>query len=181
MTDKGMNPDHVEDGIPVYYVPRGPNYYDFDEEIIVLDSYLLDYPDAHEWVLSHERGHADPANQSFLGWLRYELHIDIQHHFSTSPAVTQYREYSNQRTNEQRGHPKYTVAKIFRSIWNIGFAGLRPVYHYPKLSLAFSLLIAGVIFSKATTRALSHIAPLLILGGFVVLFLLLIGSRGESA
>lgn len=100
----------------VLYVPGATNYYDPDENVIILDSNLTEHPDAHDHVLQHELGHADPRHQSFTGFLSYEFRHDIDLYFSTTDGVEAFRTYHDERDTPDT---KYVIGNIIRSAWVI--------------------------------------------------------------
>jgi|GEM_PF-2194615 len=81
----------VESEPEVIYIPGAQNRYDYEENVVVLDSRLKDYPRAHDLIKEHEFGHVEA--QSSLQLLLHELRADIRISFGRDSAVEEVREY----------------------------------------------------------------------------------------
>jgi hypothetical protein len=109
----------------VIYVPGGPevNRYYRDENVIVLDEALKDYPDAHEIVLEHELEHAR-QNSNGTGvreHLVHEFQTDFLLYVSTSEKAETMREYLEGESPDRREAAReafWTMMDVVRSLWN---------------------------------------------------------------
>jgi len=103
--------------VPVYYVPGAVNRYEPKHDVVVLDSDLREYPDAHRHVLQHEIGHAREENQSLRGFISYELRHDLEYHFSNSDAVMQAQEYYGDQT--EAAPDEVVIGNAVRDLCNL--------------------------------------------------------------
>lgn len=91
MSDEEPSPE-------IIYVPGAENHYKYEHNVIVLDSQLREYPDAHDLIKSHELAHAEC--DSVFDHLRLELKTDIRHYFSTDRDLVEVRRYLQERDSE---------------------------------------------------------------------------------
>ncbi|WP_152436594.1 hypothetical protein [Halosimplex carlsbadense] len=105
--------------LEVYYIPGAENRYEHDRDLIILDSKLKeDYPQAHDYILEHERQHHD---ETVFGFLIHEFRSDFRIHFSTDPTMREVRKYisSTSASSGMRFYEKVgrSVVKFARWIW----------------------------------------------------------------
>lgn len=109
----------------VIYVPGGPevNRYHRDENVVVLDEALKDYPEAHEIVLEHELEHArqNSNGASVREHLAHEFHTDVLLYVSTSEKAETMREYLHEESGDTRQAAEaafWESMELLRSLWN---------------------------------------------------------------
>lgn len=85
----------MSDDTEIVYVPGSPNYYDYENDVIVLDARLEEYPLAHEVIREHELAHAEC--EGTLDHLLLELRTDFWGAFATDDRAKATREYLNDR------------------------------------------------------------------------------------
>jgi len=128
-----MPPDetHTIDGetVEVYYIAGERNRYKPEENIIILDEELQDWPTAHDVIKQHELDHAKTENQTVVGLLSHELKADLRHYFSPSEEWQQTRTYLNE---QPAGGVKpwllHGGVEFLRGVWTTVFIPLHGVY-----------------------------------------------------
>lgn len=117
--------ESIDEDPRVIYVPGGPrvNRYHRDENVIVLDEALKDYPDAHDIVLEHELEHAR-QNSNGTGvreHLSHEFRTDVLLYISTSEKAETMRSYLNDESTDTREAAEAAMWEsltLLRSLWN---------------------------------------------------------------
>lgn len=118
-----------EEGPEVRYIPGTQNRYSYEDDVILLDENLKEYPRAHDEVLEHERQHAKPECKTLLGFLRHEFRTDLRFYFDSDDQVEEVRRYYRNRSDSRldiRTHLVLSVGNLIRDLW-------RPVLHFGKV------------------------------------------------
>ncbi len=116
--------------VAVYYIPDVRNRYNPEEDVVVLDEELKEWPLAHEVIKQHELDHAKAENSTALGLLTYELRTDFCRYFSSDPeweAVRDYLQAQNKPTN-LRIWLKSNCVNHLRSVWTAAMIPLHGCY-----------------------------------------------------
>lgn len=123
--------DAVDDDQPeIYHVPGAWNHYKYNDDVVVLDANLEEYPKAREAIKEHEIRHREA--RSTLDLLRHEFYSDVELYFSTDETAEEIREYyKTEHSGNEDGLLRrigHGVVDYFRSIWCGVMSLLGPVY-----------------------------------------------------
>lgn len=114
--------------VDVFYVPGADNRYEPDEEVVVLDSRLREYPQAHDLILNHEIEHANPNNKTRIGLAKHEFFSDLRYHFGQDDGIKQAREYVSDRSVSRSN--RYVLVTQLRYLWQLAFGPLGLVHRW---------------------------------------------------
>ena len=123
----------VENDRPeIYYVPGAWNHYKYNDDVVVLDSRLKDYPKAHENIKQHELGHSDA--RSTIDLLVHEFTSDLHLYCSTDETAQELREYLNEEHSGIEEGPLrrigHTLVDYLRPLWSGIMSIVGPVYRW---------------------------------------------------
>lgn len=114
----------------IVYVPGSPNYYDYENNVIVLDARLEEYPLAHEVVREHELAHAEC--EGTLDHFLLELRTDFWGAFGTGERAEAARTYLSERepTADVSVMDRFgrMLTNTVRPFWSLAFTPLGYCY-----------------------------------------------------
>lgn len=120
----------------VIYVPGGPrsNRIHYPENTIVLDEALQDDPVVHDYILEHERRHAEIGYDEPQDWLRqlkHEFRMDVHRHLGTDESARALRNYSTGEKPSLSDLVKEAVHEFLfgflRAMWQVPLLLARPL------------------------------------------------------
>jgi len=127
------NPDsssEKNDGPLIVSYPGAVNHYDYDHDVVVLDSRLDEFPKAQEEIKTHEVEHADA--RTTLEYLRHELQSDTRMHFSNDEEIEEVRRYYDEIEPEHTPSRLTLIGMRFvdllRAIWTLLMSPVGSLY-----------------------------------------------------
>lgn len=121
MSDKESDPE-------IYYVPNIYNHYDYDEDIVVLDENLKDYPLAHEEIKQHEIKHSKSSSVWYN--LKLEFATDMRKLFATDETMQEVEEYMEDIQHDLYTIIKFEFIKLMRLFWMLILLPIAEIYKF---------------------------------------------------
>jgi len=114
------------------------NQYQYNFDVVTLDSRLDEYPEAKEVIKKHELEHADA--RTAREYLCHEFKSDVRLYFSTADEMKEVREYYNETEHD------YTLGRLTQ----IGMS-------YADVLRSFWLFLTGVRRTNGDLCAMSRV------------------------